>query len=73
MFLISTFVPSSVAPGRRTDTLASQRSDPASMFPSQTPRYRRMVRRLRRYSAASAGDRRSGRETISMSGTPARL
>ena len=32
-----------------------------------------MARRLRRYSAASAGDRRSGRETISMSGTPARL
>ncbi len=36
-FLISTLVPSSVAPCGRSETLASQRSEPSSMLPSHTP------------------------------------
>jgi len=38
MFLISVLVPSSFAPWGRTETLASQRRLPSSMFPSQTSR-----------------------------------
>ena len=37
MFLISAFVPYSVAPRRRIETLASQRSEPSSIFTSLTP------------------------------------
>ncbi len=37
MFLSSVLVPSSVVPTGRTETLASQRSDPSSMFTSETP------------------------------------
>ena len=37
MFLSSVFVPSSVSPRGRTETLASQRSDPFSMSQSETP------------------------------------
>ena len=36
-FLISQRVPNG-APGLRTETLQSQRSDPSSMLPSQVPR-----------------------------------
>ena len=46
MFLISTFVPSFVAPTGRIETLASQRSDPFSMSHSETP-----AKRSRRRSA----------------------
>ncbi len=38
MFLSSAFVPNAVCPFGRTETLASQRNDPSSMFPSQTSR-----------------------------------
>ncbi len=38
MFFSSVFVPNRVSPTGRTDTLASHRRFPSSMFPSQTPR-----------------------------------
>ena len=37
MFLSSHFVPSAVSPARRTDTLASTRSDPFSRSQSEAP------------------------------------
>ena len=45
MFLISTLVPElGGGRARRNEMLASQRSEPSSMFPSQTPRKTRMAR-----------------------------
>ena len=43
------------------------------MLPSLTPSQTRMSRSRVKNSAASAAERRSGSETISMSGTPLRL
>ena len=71
MFFNSAFVPSAVAPRRRTETLASQRRDPSSMFPSLIPSARTSVRRGRTYSAASSSERCSGSLTTSHSGTRA--
>jgi hypothetical protein len=72
-FLISAFVPNVDSPRGRTDTLASQRRLPSSMFPSLTPIQTRMSRRREKNSAASAAERMSGSETISISGTLLRL
>ena len=71
-FLISQRVPSG-APGRRTETLASQRKLPSCMLPSQMPIQRTSPCRAFAYATASAALRRSGSDTISSSGVPARL
>jgi hypothetical protein len=71
-FLISRRVPSG-APGRRTETLASQRKLPSCMLPSQMPSHTTSACRALAYSTASALLRMSGSETISSSGVPARL
>ena len=60
-------------PAGRTDTLASQRSDPSSMFTSLTPSWRSVARRSRSHSPHSSAARRSGSVTISASGVPPRL
>ena len=73
MFLSSVLVRSPSSPGSRTDTFASQRSEPSSMFTSETPICFSVVRRSWRKSLASAGERRSGSVTISTSGVPPRL
>ena len=73
MFFSSALVPSFSAPCNRSDTLASQRSEPSSMLPSLIPKVRTRVRRARMYSAASSAERMSGSLTISTRGTPARL
>ena len=71
-FLISRRVPNG-APGRRTETLASQRKLPSCMLPSQMPSQTTSVCSARAYSTASALERMSGSVTISSSGVPARL
>ena len=43
------------------------------MLPSQVPSARTIARSLLKYAAASFAERMSGRETISISATPARL
>ena len=53
--------------------LASQRSDPSSMFTSLTPSERSVVRRSVSHSRACAAERTSGSVTISASGVPPRL
>ncbi len=72
MFLSSVLVPKG-SPGRRTETLASQRSEPSSMLTSETPscctRLRSWVRKARAWS----GVEMSGSLTISTSGVPPRL
>ena len=73
MFFSSVRCPSLLSPRGRIDTLASQRSDPSSMLPSEIPRNRTSWRTARKYSAASSAERMSGSETTSISGTPARL
>ncbi len=73
MFLSSVLVPSSVEPAGRTDTFASTRSDPSSMFTSETPSWRSVVRSSAGHSRACSGERRSGSVTISTSGVPPRL
>ena len=73
MFLISTFVPSASAPAARSDTFASQRSEPSSIFTSETSSDSSVARSSRRYAAASSGERMSGSLTHSTRGTPARL
>ncbi len=73
MFFSSVLVPSVVSPAGRTDTFASMRSEPSSMFTSDTPMRRSVAWRTRPNSAASAAERRSGSVTISTSGVPARL
>src|SRR3569623_882310 len=72
-FLISARVPSFVSPLRRTDTLASQRKEPSCILPSQISRYRTSECSCFMYATASLAERRSGSETISSSGVPARL
>ena len=54
-------------------TLASQRSWPFSMSPSEMPSQRTRRRSVVRNAAHSAGSRKSGCVTSSSSGTPARL
>ena len=44
MFLTSTFVPKALVPTGRRLTFASQRNDPSSMLPVETPRYWRIER-----------------------------
>jgi hypothetical protein len=73
MFLSSVLVPSAVVPARRTDTLASQRSEPSSMFTSETPSWRSVSRSRPSQSRASSAECRSGSVTISASGVPPRL
>jgi hypothetical protein len=73
MFLISTFVPNASDLWGRSDTFASHRSDPSSIFTSETSRDSSVARSSRRYAAASSGERMSGSLTHSTSGTPARL
>ncbi len=73
MFLSSVLVPSSVLPTGRTDTLASARSDPSSMFTSLTPSWRSVTRSRFSHSRACSGEWMSGSVTISASGVPPRL
>ncbi len=73
MFFSSVLVPSVVWPAGRIDTLASTRSEPSSMFTSDTPMRRSVAWSRRPNSAASCGERRSGSVTISTSGVPPRL
>ncbi len=73
MFLISALVPYSAAPRRRTETLASQRSEPSSILTSLTPSSRNVRASVSRKATASSALRRSGSPTHSISGTPARL
>ncbi len=73
MFLSSVFVPSAVWPRGRTDTLASQRSDPFSMSQSETPIVWSVFLSRPRNASACSGERMSGSVTISTSGVPHRL
>ena len=73
MFFSSVLVPSASVPAGRTETLASARSEPSSMFTSETPSWRRVERRSMSHSRACAAERRSGSVTISISGVPPRL
>ena len=73
MFLSSVLVPSSSLPAGRMETLASQRSDPSSMFTSDTPSWRSVTRSSVSHSRACSAERMSGSETISASGVPPRL
>ena len=73
MFLSSVLTPSVASPTGRIETLASQRSEPSSMFTSETPRRLSVTLRRRSQSAASDAERRSGSLTISTSGVPPRL
>ncbi len=73
MFLSSVLTPSSLAPAGRSETLASQRSEPSSMFTSETPSWRSVARSSFSHSLACSGERRSGSVTISTSGVPPRL
>ncbi len=73
MFFSSVLVPSSVEPTGRIDTLASQRSEPSSMFTSLTPSWRSVVRSSWSHSRACSGEWTSGSVTISTSGVPQRL
>ena len=73
MFLSSVFVPSTALPTGRSEMLASQRSDPSSMFTSLTPVWRSVVRSSSSHARASSAVCRSGSVTISASGVPPRL
>ena len=73
MFLSSVLVPSSSLPAGRIEMLASQRSEPSSMFTSLTPSWRSVVRSRRSHSLACSAERTSGSVTISASGVPPRL
>ena len=55
MFFSSVFVPSSRVPTGRMETLASQRSEPSSMFTSLTPSWRSVVRSSRSHSRGLLG------------------
>ena len=72
-FFSSTFTPNRGSPRRRTEMLPSIRRFPFSMSASDTPQYTTRFFSARAKAPASAGERRSGSLTISMSGTPARL
>jgi hypothetical protein len=73
MFFSSALVPRLASPAGRIDTFASTRSEPSSMFTSETPIRRSVAWSRRPNSAASAASRRSGSVTISTSGVPPRL
>jgi len=73
MFFTSAFVPYSAWPTGRTETFASQRNEPSSMLPVETPSARTIERSFWRYARASAAERMSGLLTISISGTPERF
>ena len=73
MFFSSVFVPSVAVPAGRIDTFASIRSEPSSMFTSDTPMRRSVAWSSRPKSAAWAAEVRSGSVTISTSGVPPRL
>jgi hypothetical protein len=73
MFLSSVLVPSPISPARRTETFASQRSDPFSMSQSDTPIVWSVFFSRPRKATACSGERRSGSVTISTSGVPQRL
>ena len=60
-------------PAGRTETLASQRSEPSSMFTSVTPSWRSVSRSSVSHSRACSAEWRSGSVTISTSGVPPRL
>ena len=73
MFLISIFAPRAVVPLGRTLMFTSQRTMPFSMSQSEMPPWWRISMRVLRYAWAMSALVRSGSETISRSGTPARL
>ena len=73
MFFSSVLVPSSVLPTGRIETLASQRSEPSSMFTSETPSWRSVSRSRLSHSRACSAEWMSGSVTISTSGVPPRL
>ena len=73
MFFISVRVPNSAAPFGRTDRLTSARMEPSSILQSEMPRYSKVDLSLFRYAMTSSVSRKSGSETISISGTPQRL
>ena len=73
MFFSSVLVRSSSVPAGRTDTFASTRNDPSSMFTSDTPICFSVVRSSCAKARASADERKSGSVTISTSGVPPRL
>ena len=56
-----------------TDTFASTRMEPSSIFASDAPMAATMARSSAAYSLACSLVRMSGRDTISTNGTPARL
>ena len=73
MFLSSVLVPSPSVPTGRSETFASARRLPSSMFTSETPSWRMVVRSSCSHSRAVAASCRSGSVTISTSGVPPRL
>ena len=73
MFLTSTFVPNSLVPTGRIETLTSHLKDPSSILPSLTSEKTTMERIISTYFIASSPERISGSETISINGVPARL
>ncbi len=73
MFFSSACDAECLGAGGRTETLASQRSEPSSMFTSETPSWRIVSRSSVSHSRASAGSWMSGSVTISISGVPPRL
>jgi hypothetical protein len=73
MFFSSVLVPSCSLPTGRSETLASARSEPSSMFTSLTPRLRSVARSSFSHSRACSAERSSGSVTISTSGVPPRL
>ena len=72
MFLSSVLVPNP-SPGRRREMLASQRSEPSSMFTSETSSDSTRLFSWVRNARVCSGVRRSGSLTISTSGVPPRL
>ena len=73
MFFSSVLVPSSSSPRGRTETFASQRSEPWAMSTSETPSWRSVARSSVSHSRACSGEWMSGSVTISTSGVPQRL
>ncbi len=73
MFFSSALVPSSFVPAGRSEMFASQRRLPSSMFTSEAPIWRIVVRSTCSHSRAAAASWMSGSVTISTSGVPPRL
>ena len=76
-FLVSVRRPYAVSPRGRSDTLASQRSEPCSIRTSETPSARIRSRSCETYARATCGANSPvpsiGLVTISIRGMPARL